>query len=122
MRGIEAQWRERGRNVVVEVLAGLLALGVGKILPAGEPDAALREHRSQRPDALHEELIQVGGKDREELEPLEQRRAVVERLAQDTPVELEPAQVPVEPRLAQQRLATGPFFLAHLATPLDDWG
>jgi hypothetical protein len=54
----------------------------------------------RRPDQghpLHEELVQVRREDREELDPLEQRRALVERLLQHAPVELEPAEIAVDP-------------------------
>ena len=52
-------------------------------------------------DALHEELVQVRGEDRQELEPLEQRHALVDGFRQDPAVEFEPAEVPVEPGLLQ---------------------
>ncbi len=52
-------------------------------------------------DAFHEELVEVRGEDREELEPLEQRHALVDGFGQHPAVEFEPAEVPVEPRLLQ---------------------
>ena len=71
-------------DVRVELLDhGQVAAGVGA--------------RAHGADALHEELVEVGGEDRQELEPLEQRHAFVERLGQHPAIELEPAQVPVEP-------------------------
>ena len=41
-------------------------------------------------DADHEELVEVGAVDRDELQPLEQRVALVERFFEDAIVELEP--------------------------------
>ena len=51
--------------------------------------------------ALHEELVEVRGKDRQELRPLQQRRALIQRLGQDSLVEVQPAQVPIDPHLLQ---------------------
>ena len=58
----------------------------------------LAQHRH----ALHEELVEVRGEDGEELHPLEQRRALIERFRQHTPVELEPAQVAIDPYIRQR--------------------
>ncbi len=54
---------------------------------------------AHRADALHEEFVEVRGEDGQELEPLEQWHALVVRLGQHAAVELEPAEVPVEPGL-----------------------
>ncbi len=51
--------------------------------------------------ALHEELVEVGGKDGEELCPFEQRRAFVQRLGEHALVEVEPAQITVDPHRLQ---------------------
>ena len=56
-------------------------------------------------DALHEELVEVRGEDRQELEPFEQRHALVDGFRQDPAVEFEPAEVPVEPGLLQHPCA-----------------
>ncbi len=52
-------------------------------------------------DALHEELVQVRGEDCQELEAFEQRHALIDGFRQDPAVELEPAEIPVEPGLLQ---------------------
>ena len=46
--------------------------------------------------AHHEKFIQVGAEDRRELQPLQQGVAIVHRLVQHSPVELNPTQFPVE--------------------------
>src|SRR6185437_7190890 len=51
--------------------------------------------------AFHEELVEVRAEDGQELDPLEQRRALVQRLVQHPPVELEPADVAIDPGAAQ---------------------
>jgi hypothetical protein len=79
--------------------AGRVAAGVGP--------------RAHGTDALHVELVEVRREDGEELEPLEQRRAVVERRAEHAAIELEPAQVAIDPRLAEQRIAPRPIVLAQ---------
>ncbi len=43
-----------------------------------------------------EELVEIAAEDAEELEPLEQRRAGVERFVEDPPVELEPGELAVQ--------------------------
>ncbi len=47
-------------------------------------------------DANHEEFVEIGGRDRQKLHALEQGMGAVPSLAQDTLVELEPAQFPVD--------------------------
>jgi len=47
-------------------------------------------------DADHEELVHVGVADGQELDPLEQRVALVEGLLEASPVELQPGQLPVD--------------------------
>jgi hypothetical protein len=98
------QHRAQPLHVRVEVLdAGRAPAGVGA--------------RAHGADALHVELVEVRGEDGQEFEPLEQRRALVERLAQHAAIELQPAQVAVEPRLAQQRLPARLTVHAHGCTP-----
>ena len=46
--------------------------------------------------ADHEELVQVGAEDGQEFDPLQQRGRLVQRLFQDAPVELQPAQFAIE--------------------------
>ena len=50
--------------------------------------------QSGNPD--HVELVKVGAEDRQELHPLEEAVARVERLVQHPGVELEPAQLTIE--------------------------
>ena len=102
--GLFEQHREQGfaqgHHVSVERLDGRLA-------------AARVGAGAHRTDALHEELVQVGGEDAEEFQPLEQRCPVVQGLREHPAIEFEPAQVAVEPRLAQERLLAGSVVLAH---------
>ena len=62
--------------------------------------AALLE---QRGDANHEELVQIGADDGQELHAFQQRMVTVERLVENTLVEGQPAQlaVAVETRIAE---------------------
>ena len=47
-------------------------------------------------DPLHEELVEIGVHDRQELDPLEQRGARILGLVQDTSIEAEPGQLAIE--------------------------
>jgi hypothetical protein len=51
--------------------------------------------------ALHKEFVEVGSKDGEELCPFEQRRALIQRLREHTLVEVQPAQIPIDPNRLQ---------------------
>ena len=64
---------------------------------------------AQQPDALHEELVQVGRDDRQELQALEQGRALILGFVQNAPVELEPAQIAIDPGMRQQAFARHEF-------------
>ena len=75
----------RGR----ELLVGGQAVG-----RAG--DLARLDLLAQAGDADLEELVEVAREDGQELDPLEQRVALVARLVQDAGVELEPRQLAVE--------------------------
>ena len=50
----------------------------------------------QRRDAHHEELVEVGADDGEELDALEQGMVAVQRLVEDPLIELEPAQLAID--------------------------
>ncbi len=50
----------------------------------------------QPSNPFHEEFVEVGAYDRSEFNPLQERRSLVLRLVQDTPVEFEPGQLAVE--------------------------
>ncbi len=50
-------------------------------------------------DPLHEELVQVRRENRQELQPLEQRSALVQSLRQHAVVEIQPAHIAVDPNL-----------------------
>src|SRR5688572_14958981 len=54
-------------------------------------------------DAHHVELVEVRAEDRQELQPLEKRIALVERLMEHARVELEPAELTVEVERRWQR-------------------
>src|SRR5262249_56306891 len=62
---------------------------------------------AQKGHALHEELVEVRRDDRQELQALEQRRALVERLVQHAAVEREPSEVAIEPRVLEQSVRIG---------------
>jgi hypothetical protein len=68
-----------------------------EVAPLLRGRALVARGRPDQRNPLLKELVQVRGEDREELDPLEQRRPLVERLLQHAPVELEPAQVAVDP-------------------------
>ncbi len=68
---------------------------VGTRLFAGERDLLL-----QTGDTNLEELIEVAGKDKQELEPLEQRVGLVQRLLQHTDIELQLRQLTVDIKAA----------------------
>src|SRR5262249_1075713 len=65
---------------------------------------------TQDGDPFHEELIEVGSKDRQEFGPFEQRRALVHRLSQDALVKVQPAHVPIDPDVRQRR---GNLYVQH---------
>ncbi len=73
----------------VELLLGVVAIGRDVL----DPFAQRLEHRR---DADHEELVEVGADNREELHPLEKRMRGVGRLGQHALIELEPAQLAVD--------------------------
>ena len=79
------QWRLIARELLFggqTVFRARVHLGLDLLLDRGDPD--------------HEELVEIGPEDRDELEPLEQRVALVERLLEDAVVELEPRQLAVD--------------------------
>lgn len=87
-------------NVAVDQLAdarqGLVRLqAVGTGLFTGEGDLLL-----QPGDADLEKLIQVAGKDQQELQPLQQRVGLVQRLLQHADVELQLRQLPMDVQAA----------------------
>src|SRR5882757_10800697 len=47
--------------------------------------------------ALHEEFVEVGSKDGEELCSFQQRRPLIQSLGEDTLVEVQPAQISIQP-------------------------
>src|SRR2546421_540412 len=129
MAWIEAERRQGGGDVAVEVIAALAFLLFIELFPAQQVNALLRQRRHQHlaetarllldqtdddlaqpaehltpcggpaledADALHEELVEVRGKDGEELEAFQQRRAFIERLVEDAAIELQPAEIAVE--------------------------
>ena len=79
-----ARWR-----IADELLLGVQAVG-RHVLDAGA------ELLQQRRDPHHEELVEVGAGDAEELDALEQRMRRVLRLREDALVERQPAQLAVD--------------------------
>ena len=66
--------------------------------PSGFPVDIVREQQTavhQRPDAHHEELVQIVLVDRQKPQTLQQRNGGISGLHQHTEVELQPAQLPV---------------------------
>ncbi len=57
---------------------------------------------SQDRDPFHEKLVQVRGENRQELQPLKQRSALVQSLRQHAVVEIQPAQIAVNPNLGKR--------------------
>ncbi len=97
------------RRVVGDELEDALARG-GQLLVGGPAvgragDLAGLDLLAQAGDPDLEELVEVAGEDGQELDPLEQRVALVARLVQDAGVELEPRQLAVQVR--ERRLRRG---------------
>ncbi len=88
-RGVVGDELEDARAGGRELLLGRAAVG-------RTGDAAGLDLLAQAGDADLEELVEVAREDRQELDPLEQRIALVARLVQDPGVELEPGQLAVE--------------------------
>ena len=57
---------------------------------------ACRDLLANTGDAHLEELIEIAGEDRKELHSLQQRRASIQRLMKDAPIELQPGEFPVQ--------------------------
>ena len=101
--------RDVDRRVVGDEVEDALA-GGGQLLVGGPAvgragDLAGLDLLAQAGDPDLEELVEVAGEDRQELDPLEQRVALVARLVQDPRVELEPRQLAVQVR--ERRLRAG---------------
>ena len=58
----------------------------------------------QAADALHEKLVEIGRRDRQELEPLEQRIALVFGLVQNASIEREPRQLAIEEQVGRREV------------------
>jgi hypothetical protein len=81
--GLGRQQREDG-------LADALQRRIGPVGAAGN----LRLLQLLR--SLHEEFVEVGAKDRQELDPFEQWRSLVHSLVQDPAIELQPGQIAIK--------------------------
>src|SRR5262245_52772046 len=64
-------------------------------------------------DALHEELVEIGREDRQVFQTLEERGASILRLGENAAIELQPAEVAIDPQI-RERL--GAVEAAHQAT------
>ena len=94
-----------------DALAGVRQLLAGRP-PVGRPgDGSRLDLLAQAGDADLEELVEVAGEDRQELDPLEERIAGIARLVEDPRVELEPGQLAIEVREARaaSRLGDAPW-------------
>src|SRR5262249_60721766 len=87
----------------------LVALGLAEKLRAElVPDLLQPGAPRSRPllaknsDALEEELVEVGGEDGEELHSLQERGALVESFGEHAIVEIEPAEIAVEPHFGER--------------------
>jgi hypothetical protein len=87
-----ARERAHERHAFVDLLLRRAAVD-GQVLDPGA-DLLL-----QAADPLHEEFVEVGVDDRQELDALEQRRARVLRLVQNTAVEGKPGELAVQVKL-----------------------
>ena len=90
------------RRVVGDELEHALARG-GELLLGGPAvgragDLAGLDLLAQTGDADLEELVEVAGEDGQELDPFEQRVALVARLVEDARVEFEPRQLAIDVR------------------------
>ena len=112
---LDALVRERAPDVDVDgrvvrheperALADGRELLLGRPPVGGSGDLAGLDLLAQAGDAHLEELVEVAGEDRQELDPLEQRVSFIARLVQDTSVEFQPRQFTVQIR--KRRLRSG---------------
>jgi hypothetical protein len=95
------QKRDEVSAIAVRLLADLRE----QLLPQALEQLSLRLGLSlaEQGHALHEELVQVRREDRQEFHPLEQRGALIERFRQHAGIEIEPAQITVDPHVGQRR-------------------
>ena len=102
LRGERPADVDEDRRVVGDELEHALARG-GELFVGGPAvgragDLAGLDLLAQAGDADLEELVEVAGEDGQELDPLEQRVALVARLVEHAGVELEPGQLAVDVR------------------------
>ena len=84
-----------------------------QLFAGGQPVGAARGHAGldlalQPGDAHHVELVEIGRRDRDEAEPLQQRMGGIGRLLEHPLVEREPGQLPVDEALRAARRAARP--------------
>jgi len=84
-------------------------------------EGACLELVAQAGDPDHEELVQVAGEDRQELDPLDRLLVRVQRLLEHAPVELEPAQLAIDVVLATSQVARRPGWPFLLPRALLGW-
>jgi len=95
-----------------------------QLLDRGQPVLALGRHPGigetlQAGDADHVELVEIGGRDRQKAQPLEQRMRRVGRLLENPLVEGEPGELAIEEMLRSNgqggrgRCLARPFELGH---------
>jgi hypothetical protein len=93
---------EAGEDDVAEAVGLAIEHGeqfVAELLNEGALRLGLRDAEGE--GALHEEFVEVGGEDGEELGALEEWSALVEGLGEDALVEVEPADIAVDPDLGE---------------------
>ncbi len=105
-RGERAADRHEDRRMVGDELEDARTdrrqLLVGGPAVGGAGDLAGLDLLAQAGDPDLEELVEVAGEDGQELDPLEQRVALVARLVEHAGVELEPGQLAVEVRVGRR--------------------
>ena len=60
-----------------------------------------RERLLENSASLHKKLVEIGGKDRQELRPFEERRPGVKSFSKNTLIEIKPAHVAIDPDVRQ---------------------
>ena len=89
------------RNQRLTKTASLIEKHGEQLLPQLLKQRAFRLCRPmpQHRHALHEELVEIGGEDGEKLGPFQQGRTLVESLGKNTLIEIQPAQIAIDPNV-----------------------
>jgi hypothetical protein len=123
--GLEEQQQGRQARLLVFLEASDLHEYLVELL-LGRPSVgalfgdALADLAGQARDADHEELVEIGGGDRQEAQPFQQRMARILRFLEDSPVELQPGELAIDEaiRIAAVARLDGPRLLEFLVNRL----